>query len=141
MIGTVATKPVNVQDSVILPEAVDALMAFASRRGLSLKGSPLTLDAGFDSAENKKLIKAHGLIPVIKPNRRNIKEPIAIARLYRWFDRTTYAKRFPIERVFAWQDTYRRVATSYDRLPATRSGFRYLAHSLINFRTTFKQRS
>lgn len=141
MIGTVATKPVNVQDIVILPEAIDKLMAFAHRIGLQIKGSPLTLDPGFDSIENKKVIRTHGLIPVIKPNRRNIKEPIAIARLYRWFNRATYKKRFTIERSFAWQDTYRRVATSYDRLPATRSGFRYLAYSLINFRTTFGKKS
>lgn len=127
-------------DTMILPETIDSLMTFAHRIGLPLHGSSLTLDPGFDSAENKTLIKAYGLKPVIKPNRRNITKPIAIARLYRWFDQDTYTQRFCIERTFAWQDTYRRVATSYDRLPATRSGFRYLAYSLINFRTTFKKR-
>jgi len=140
VIGTVATKPVNLQDIVILPEAVDKLVASACRLGLNLEGSRLTLDPGFDSIENKQAVKAHGMIPVIKPNRRNIKEPIAIARLYRWFDRPVYEQRFVMERTFAWQDTYRRVATSYDRLTATRSGFRLLAYSLINFRVTFAQR-
>lgn len=44
------------------------------------------------------------------------------------------------ERTFAWQDTYRKLVISYDRLKETRKGFRLLAYSMINFRVTFNHR-
>ncbi len=130
-------RPVNGHDSVILPETLANLIAFTQRLGLDLEGSTLTLDSGFDSAGNKAVIKGHGLIPAIYPNRRNTKEPIAVARLFRWFNRQAYQERYKVERTFGWQDTYRRLAMSYDRLTETRKGFRYLAYAMINFRITF----
>jgi hypothetical protein len=77
------------------------------------------------------------IVPVINPNRRNTKEPIAIARMYRWFDKECYKERYKVERTFGWQDTYRRLAISYDRLEEIRLGFRHLAYAMINFRVTF----
>ena len=127
----------NTQDTVILPETLDKVMRFTRRIGLDLMGSALTLDAGFDSQTNKTLIKAYGLIPVIYPNRRNTKKPIALARKFRWFNRAVYRERYKVERTFGWQDTYRRLGISYDRLEETRKGFRLLAYSMINFRVTF----
>ncbi|WP_179137942.1 transposase [Candidatus Entotheonella palauensis] len=97
----------------------------------------LTLDAGFDSQANKDIIKAHHMKPVIYPNRRNTKTPIVIARMFRWFDRDLYRLRYKVERTFGWQDTYRKLVVSYDRLPEIRKGCRLLAYSMINFRVTF----
>ena len=130
-------KPVNKHDTVILPEALDQVMEFTHRIGLDLAGSALTLDSGFDSKDNKTIIKGYGLIPVIYPNRRNTKKPIAIARKFRWFNRDVYQERYKVERTFGWQDTYRKLVISYDRLEETRKGFRLLAYSMINFRVTF----
>jgi hypothetical protein len=56
------------------------------------------LDSGFDSKTNKDLIKKQKLVPVINPNRRNTKEPIAIARMYRWFLKEQYKERYKVER-------------------------------------------
>ena len=81
--------------------------------------------------------KAHDMQPVISPNRRNAKTPIAIARMFRWFDRRLYRLRYKVERTFGWQDTFRKLVISYDRLPEIRKGCRLLAYSMINFRTTF----
>ena len=122
---------------VILPEGLIKLVTFAGQIGLELEKSSFTLDSGFDSRTNKDLIKEQKLVPVINPNRRNTKEPIAIARMYRWFDRKHYKERFKVERTFGWQDTYRRLAISYDRLEEIRLGLRYLAYAMINFRVTF----
>ena len=36
-----------------------------------------------------------------------------------------------------WQDTYRKLAISYDRLEEIRLGSRNLAYTMINFRVTF----
>ena len=85
----------------------------------------------------KTQVKEQKLVPVIKPNRRNTKEPTAIARMYRWFNKKHYKERYKVERTFGWQDTYRRLAISYDRLEEIRLGFRHLAYAMINFRVTF----
>ena len=141
VLGPPTVKPVNRQDTVILPESLAKLVSFTTQIGMELQGSALTLDSGFDSQTNKNLIKEQKMVPVIYPNRRNTKQPIAIARLFRWFDRELYKERYKerykVERTFGWQDTYRRLVISYDRLEETRLGFRYLAYSMINFRVTF----
>ena len=112
-------------------------MDFTRRLGIALCGSSLTLDAGFDSQDNRDAIKAHKIHPVISPNRRNTKTPLAIARKLRWFDRALSRLRYKVERTFGWQDVYRKLAVSYDRLPEIRAGGRLLAYSMINFRVTF----
>ena len=137
MVGPLSVKPVNQQDTVILPETLTNLVDFAHQLGIDLQGAALTLDAGFDSQTNKELIKAHHMKPVIYPNRRTTKTPIAIARMFRWFDRSWYRLRYTVERTFGWQDTFRKLVISYDRLPEIRKGCRLLAYSMINFRVTF----
>ena len=137
IIGPLTIKPINRQDTVILPEAFSNIIAFSKRIDMDLSGAALTLDSGFDSKANHHLIREHGLIPVIYPNRRNAKEPIVIARMFRWFDKEVYKERYKVERTFGWQDTYRKLALSYDKLKETRLGFRHLAYSMINFRITF----
>ena len=122
---------------VILSEGLTKLVTFVRQIGLELGKSSFTLDSGFDSRTNKDLIKEQNLAPVINPNRRNTKEPIAIARMYRWFNKKHYMERYKVERTFGWQDTYRRLAISYDRLEEIRLGFRHLAYAMINFRVTF----
>ena len=130
-------KPVNKHDTSILPETLTNLVALTSRLGIDLSGSALTLDSGFDSRVHRHAIKNQQMTPVIYPNRRNTKQPIAIARKFRWFNRDIYRERYKVERTFGWQDTYRKLVVSDDRLPAIRKGCRLLAYSMINFRVTF----
>jgi transposase len=137
VVGPISVKPINQQDTIILPETLSALVDFAEQIGMDLTGSALTLDAGFDSQTNKDIIKEHHMQPVIAPNRRNAQTPIAIARMFRWFDRRLYRLRYAVERTFGWQDTFRKLVISYDRLPEIRKGCRLLAYAMINFRTTF----
>ncbi|HEY5746212.1 MAG TPA: transposase [Chryseolinea sp.] len=135
VVGPISVKPVNQQDTVILPETLTALVDFTHGIGIDLRGSALTLDAGFHSQDNKDIIKAHHMKPVIHPNRRNTKTPIVMARMFRWFDRDLYRLRYKVERTFGWQDTYRKLVVSYDRLPEIRKGCRLLAYSGIVSRT------
>ena len=137
VLGPISINPVTQQDTIILPETLTALVDFTRRVGIDLGGASLTLDAGFDSKANKDAIKAHKMKPVIYPNRRNTKTPIAIARKFRWFARALYRLRYKVERTFGWQDIYRKLAVSYDRLPEIRKGGRLLAYSMIHFRVTF----
>jgi transposase len=135
--GPISVKLVNQHDTMLLPETLTNLVAFTSRMGIDLAGSALTLDAGFDSQDNRDLIKKQKMKPVIYPNRRNPKKPIRIAQKFRCFDRALYRERYKVERTFGWQDTYRKLVVSYDRLPEIRKGCRLLAYAMINYRVTF----
>lgn len=134
MIAPLVVRPVNENDISILSESVDGLADFASLIGLNLEGSHLTLDSGFDSEYNKWLIRSHGMMPVIKPNRRGTKNEQKLETMFSDFNEPIYKQRFPIERTFAWQDTYRKLAVSYERLESTRIGLKYLGYSLMNLR-------
>ena len=127
-------RPVNNHDTILFPDGTDRLTDFASLISMDLTGSYLTLDSGFYSDYNRRLICSHGMIPVIKPNRGATKDEKKITAMYADFNEQIYKQRFKIERVFAWQDTYRKLAFSYERLEATRSGLKYLGYALINLR-------
>jgi hypothetical protein len=58
VLGPISTKPINQQDTIILPETLTTLVDFTRRIGIDLCGSSLTLDAGFDSQDNRDAIKA-----------------------------------------------------------------------------------
>lgn len=106
---------------------------------LEISGSFLTLDSGFDNAQTKWVIRSHTLIPVIKPNLRGLKDQEKINMTLDDFEivKEVYKQRYKIERCFAWEDTYRKLVVRYERLHCTFMGFRYLAFSLINFRSLF----
>jgi len=130
-------RPVNEHDSVLFPDSIDQLTDFASLIGLDLTGSYFTLDSGFDSNLNKWLIRSHEMIPVIKPNRRGVKDKTKLEIMYADFNEPIYEQRFTIERTFAWQDTYRRLVIRFERLQETHIGFKYLAYSMMNLRAFF----
>lgn len=136
-IGILAVAPVNEHDAVLLPKGFEGFIESQIRMGLCLKTSFLTLDTGFDSKENRSLVKRYNLIPVMHPNRRSTKKSILIAQKFRWFRKDIYKERYKVERTFGWQDTYRKLVVSYDRLPEIRKGFRFLAYALVNFRVIF----
>lgn len=129
----------NTHDSVLFPDSWKTLIDTSARLGWLLSGVPLTLDPGFDSAENARIIAEAGAVPVIKPNFRNTKDKAIIRRRTRAFKKheAVYRLRHVIERSFAWEDKYRKLVIRYERLEATFKGFRYLAASMINFRREF----
>lgn len=134
VIAPLVVSPVNRHDITLFPDSLDQLTDFAHLISMDLTGSYLTLDSGFYSEHNHWLIHSHGMIPVIKPNRGGTKDERKIEAMYADFNEPIYKLRFAIERTFAWQDTYRKLAVSYERLEATRLGFKYLGYSLMNLR-------
>jgi transposase len=104
---------------------------------LDIEHSCITFDSAFDSEANRATIISNNLIPVIRPNRRNIKNPEKLEALFQNFDEETYQERFTVERCFAWQHVYRKLVIRYERLQETHLGFRHLAYSMINFRSIF----
>lgn len=108
--------------------------------GINLAGSYLTLDAGFDSQANKTMIGWQELIPVIRPNVRGTKDEAKKELMFADFNAEIYKERINIERCFAWQDTYRKLVTRYEKLKTTHLGFKHLAYSMTNFRSVFKRK-
>ncbi|MBI4727434.1 transposase [candidate division TA06 bacterium] len=134
IIGPVTVRPVNEHDTTLLPEILKKVVTTSKQLGLDLTDSYLTLDAGFDGQENKDLIRQNFLLPVIRPNIRNNKNPEKIRFLFDEFSSVQhiYRERHRIEHCFAWADTYRKLVIRYEKLHVIHLGFRYLAYSMIN---------
>lgn len=126
--------PVNVHDTCLLGECIEGLMDFASLISMDLRESFVTLDSGFDAEANADRLRFHNLIPVIKPNPRGTKNQTIINERLDAFDEKTYKQRYRVERTFAWEDHYRKLALRYEILEETHLGFKYLAYSLMNLK-------
>lgn len=133
-------RAVNVHDSVLFPASFDRLLETADLLNISVIGSHVTLDSGFDSETNRELIRSYELIPVIKPNHRGTKNTEKREERDEAFREVeeVYKERFAVERSYAWKDTYRKLVIRYEKLQCTFLGFRHLAYSMINFREIFK---
>ncbi|MDP2363087.1 MAG: transposase [Ignavibacteria bacterium] len=139
IIAPLVARPVNVHDSKLFYESFTNLLEIADLLDLEIRNSHLTLDSGFDNAETKSEIIFRGLVPVIKPNPRGTKNREKIQKILEEFKslESIYKERHNIERCFAWEDTYRKLAVRYEKLQSTFMGFRYLSYSMINFRWVF----
>jgi transposase len=140
LLAPMVVESVNRHDTVLFDESFTNLLDIALDIPLTLEESYLTLDSGFDSADNRALIQQAGMISVIKPITRSSMRQDAINQRFEDFERLKdiYRERYVIERCFAWEDTYRKLVTRYEKLQSTFMGFRYLAWSMINLRSFFK---
>lgn len=139
MIAPIIVKPVNDHDNQLFPESLEKLIETAEILHLNIFNSYLTLDSAFDSQDNKMLISYQSLIPVIKPNPRNDGREKRYAKLDEFEEvKYIYNERIKVERDFAWKGKYRKLVIRYEKLQCTFMGFRYLAYSMINFRSVFR---
>jgi len=127
----------------LFPESLDNLIEMADEYCLDLTNSYLTLDSGFSSQYNKYIITQAGMIPVIKPNLGPLKNQEKINKILDEFElvKHIYKERYKIEKNFAWEDKYRKLVIRYEKLQCTFMGFRFLAYSMINFRSFFGKNS
>ena len=100
---------------------------------------PFVLDSGFDARWIRDELVLQRFIPIIKPRLFSRKNQTKTNEILDEFEsvKHIYKERFVIERTFAWEDTYRKLNTRYEKLNSTFNGFRYLAYSMINFRWLF----
>lgn len=124
--------PVNEVDMGLLPQGLKDLKRVAREVGLDLNGAVLNLDAGFDSKANRKVIFNAKLKPNIKENPRNRQKPKRGRK--RFFDPVLYRRRFTVERMFAWEDKFKRLLLRFETKPSHHLGFKLLAFTLINLR-------
>lgn len=139
IISPFAVRPVNVHDSQLFYESFCNLVELADTLNLDIRNSYFTLDSGFYNDPTKSEILFRDMIPVIKPNLRGLKDREKINKILDEFETFSeiYKERYKIERCFAWEDTYRKLAVRYEKRQDTFMGFRYLGYSMINFRWVF----
>jgi Transposase DDE domain len=124
--------PVHRADTVLLPEGLKALKRVAKLTGLSLHGSYLNLDGGFDSKSNRKVIFNAGMIPNIKENPRH-RKTVKRGRK-RLFDQAIHTLRDRVERTFAWEDKFKRLLLRFEHIQQRHYAMKLMAYTLINVR-------
>jgi transposase len=125
--------PGNRNESPLLREALPQLTQTARAIGLDLRGTIVSLDGVYDCRANRKAIFNRGMKPNINPNPRGRKIPKRGRKPL--FDPAIFDERFrTIERVFAWEDKFRRLLLRFERLSYLHYAFKTLAYTMINLR-------
>jgi transposase len=133
VIAPFVSAPGNRNESPLLRDALPEVMRIARDVGMDLQGSIVSLDGVYDCRANRKAIFDRGMIPNINPNVRGNKQPQRGRKPL--FDPAIFAERFhTIERVFAWEDKFRRLLLRFERLSQLHYAFKTLAYTMINLR-------
>jgi len=133
IIAPMVFAPGNKNESPLIREAMGPLKLIAKAVGFNLEGSTMSLDGVYDCRVNRKKIFNAGMKPNINPNKRNRKKnkrgrkPLFNLEIFRERFRT-------IERVFAWEDKFKRLLLRFERISTHHYGMKYLAFALINLR-------
>src|ERR1700687_5130676 len=125
--------PGNQNESPLLREALPVVTGIAATISLDLRGTIVSLDGVYDCPRNRKAIFNRGMVPNINPNPRG---RISVKRGRKpFFDKAIFKERFnTIERVFGWEDKFRRLLLRFERLSELHYAFKTLAYSMINIR-------
>ena len=133
VISPFTTAPGNRNESLLFADAFAFLNSTIKSIGASIKGSIMSLDGAYDSRANRKLIFNSKMTPNIPENKRNRKR--AKPGPQRTYDENIFQERFrTIERVFAWEDKFKRVLIRFEHISKHYLGFKLLAYSMINLR-------
>jgi hypothetical protein len=137
VIAPLVAAPGNESEMKLFPESLNQLKQITKTIGLSIEGSIMSLDGGYDSKANRKHIFNAGMTPNIPENPRNRKS-IKRGRK-RIFDQNITDERFEtIEMVFAWEDTFRRLVVRHEKKSIVHYAFKVIAYMLINLRNIIR---
>jgi transposase len=133
VIAPFISAPGNQNESPLLREALPVVARIAGSIGLDLQGTIVSLDGVYDCRRNRKAIFNRGMVPNINPNPRGRKAPKRGRKPF--FDAAIFQERFnTIERVFGWEDKFRRLLLRFERISQLHYAFKSLAYSMINLR-------
>ncbi|WOJ91662.1 transposase (plasmid) [Methylocapsa polymorpha] len=131
VIAPFVSAPGNRNESPLLREALPLVSRIALAVGLDLHGTIVSLDGVYDCRRNRKAIFNRGMVPNINANpcgRRSSKrgrKPLFTPAIFR--------ERFnTIERVFGWEDKFRRLLRRFERLSQLHYAFKAMAYTMIN---------
>ncbi|WP_256983287.1 IS5 family transposase [Caballeronia sordidicola] len=127
IIAPFISAPGNRNESPLLRDALPRLRQIARAIGMDLQGTTVSLDGVYDCRANRKAIFNRNMIPNIPENPR-ARKATKRGRKQR-FDPAIFEERFrTIERVFAWEDKFRRLLLRFERLSAVHYAFKTLAY-------------
>jgi transposase len=133
VIAPFVVAPGNRNESPLLREALRKVIHLFREVGLDLQGSIVSLDGVYDCRANRKAIFNGGMVPNINPNPRGRKQPKRGRKPV--FEPAIFKERFwTIERVFAWEDKFRRLLLRFERIGGVHYAFKTLAYTMINLR-------
>ena len=133
VIAPFVSAPGNHNESPLLRAALPLVKRIAASVGIDLQGTIVSLDGVYDCRANRKAIFNRGMIPNINANPRGRKA--AKRGRKPLFNLAIFKERFnTIERVFGWEDKFRRLLLRFDRLSQLHYAFKTLAYTMINLR-------
>jgi transposase len=133
VIAPFVSAPGNRNESPLLRDALPRLSHMARAIGMDLQGSTVSLDGVYDCRANRKAIFNRDMIPNIPKKPRGRKAPKR-GRKLRFVPAIFEERSRTIERVFAWEDKFRRLLLRFERLSPVHYAFKTLAYTLINLR-------
>jgi len=123
----------NRNESPLLRAALHRLSQIVRAIGMDLQGTIVSLDGVYDCRANRKAIFNRGMVPNIPANPRGRKTSKRGRK--RRFDPAIFEERFrTIERVFAWEDKFRRLLLRFERISDVHYAFKTLVYTMINLR-------
>ncbi|MGK7905951.1 MAG: transposase [Synechococcus sp.] len=121
----------NRNESPLLKKALPLVTRIAKKVGLNLNNTIVSLDGVYDSRANRKAIFNRGMVPNIPENPRGRTTPKRGRK--RIFEPEIFQERFyTIERVFAWEDKFRRLLICFERISQLHYALKRLAYTMIN---------
>ena len=133
VISPMTIAPGNRHESNLFSRAFNSLKDICKRVGIAIQKSTASLDSAYDSFANRKKIFNTGMIPNIKENLRNRKHTKRGRK--RLYDESIFEERFrTIERVFAWEDKFKRLLLRFEHISTHHFGFKLLAYTMVNLR-------
>jgi transposase len=125
--------PGNRNESPLLLKSLSPLMKTAKAVGIDLSATIMSLDGVYDYPKNRKAIFSRGMVPNINENKRGRKTPKRGRKAF--FDPDIFEERFSmIERVFAWEDKFKRLLLRFERISTLHYALKTLAYTMINLR-------
>lgn len=133
VISPMTIAPGNRHECPLFIKAFNSLKMICKRVGIKLKNTIASWDSAYDSLINRKMIFNAGMTPNIKENKRNRKfTKRGRKRIYK---ESIFKERFQtIERVFAWEDKFKRLLLRFERISEHHFCFKLLAYTMINLR-------
>lgn len=133
VIAPFVTAPGNRNESPMFPDAFKSLKRIAKAVGFSLSGCVMSLDGVYDCKQNRKMIFNANMTPNINENKRNRKANKRGRK--RFFSASIFKERFrTIERVFAWEDKFKRLIVRFEHISAHHYSMKTIAYTMINLR-------
>ena len=133
VIAPFVAAPGNHNESPLLRTALPNVMQMARSVGLGLQGTNVSLDGVYDCRRNRKAIFNRGMVPNINANPRARKATKRGRKPL--FNADIFKERFDtIERVFGWEDKFRRLLLRFERISQLRYALKTLAYTMINLR-------